>query len=224
VTRSPFYFLGGKVETLAEVTISYMREFNALRAEHERVTAELQAARDEIAIDGALLAERQRILDACPCPVHGACVPHVLDRLEKLEAAEAELSALRAQLAEKDAGHRVELEGACERTKIVLKHKDDWMARALKAEAAFDALNTEYVTAYEKGLNDQSGSGVLQAVLDAIAGTLDPSTQIADHPNVKYALIQVDKLRVQLAEKDAETRRLKAQLQRISDQYQADLL
>jgi hypothetical protein len=31
---------------------------------------------------------------------------------------------------------------------------------------------------------------VLQAVLDAIKGTLDPSTQIADHPNVKFAQMQ----------------------------------
>lgn len=33
-------------------------------------------------------------------------------------------------------------------------------------------------------------SPVLQAVLDAIKGTLDPSTQIADHPNVKFAQMQ----------------------------------
>ncbi len=33
-------------------------------------------------------------------------------------------------------------------------------------------------------------SPVLQAVLDAIKGTLDPHTQIADHPNVKFAQMQ----------------------------------
>jgi hypothetical protein len=38
------------------------------------------------------------------------------------------------------------------------------------------------------------GTEVLQAVLDAIAGTLDPSTQIADHPNVKFAQMQRLKL------------------------------
>lgn len=37
-------------------------------------------------------------------------------------------------------------------------------------------------------------SPVLQAVMDAIAGTLDPHTQIADHPNVKFAQMQRLKL------------------------------
>lgn len=45
----------------------------------------------------------------------------------------------------------------------------------------------EYWRGYKAGLADQSGAGVLQAVLDAIAGTLDTSTEIADHPNVKFA-------------------------------------
>jgi hypothetical protein len=31
------------------------------------------------------------------------------------------------------------------------------------------------------------GPSVLQAVLDAIKGTLDPSTPIADHPTVQFA-------------------------------------
>jgi hypothetical protein len=35
---------------------------------------------------------------------------------------------------------------------------------------------------------------VLQAVLDAIAGTIDTSTQISDHPNVKFAMMQRLKL------------------------------
>jgi hypothetical protein len=45
----------------------------------------------------------------------------------------------------------------------------------------------DYWRGYKAGLADQSGSDVLQAVLDAIDGTLDPHTQIADHPNVKFA-------------------------------------
>lgn len=36
----------------------------------------------------------------------------------------------------------------------------------------------------------EGGDRVLQAVLDAIKGTLDPHTQIADHPNVKFAQMQ----------------------------------
>lgn len=34
------------------------------------------------------------------------------------------------------------------------------------------------------------GPSILQAVLDAIKGTLDPHTQIADHPNVKFAQME----------------------------------
>lgn len=41
------------------------------------VTA-LVAAREEIGTDDKLLADRQSILDAAPCPAHGPCVPHVL--------------------------------------------------------------------------------------------------------------------------------------------------
>jgi hypothetical protein len=52
----------------------------------------------------------------------------------------------------------------------------------------------EYLKGYAHGLNDAESSGVLQAVLDAINGTLDPSTQIADHPNVKFAQMQRLKL------------------------------
>lgn len=40
----------------------------------------------------------------------------------------------------------------------------------------------------------RSETRVLQAVLDAISGTLDPHTQIADHPNVKFAQMQRLKL------------------------------
>lgn len=40
---------------------------------------------------------------------------------------------------------------------------------------------------HQLGREREAGREVLQAVLDAIKGTLDTSTQIADHPNVKFA-------------------------------------
>lgn len=47
---------------------------------------------DELAITEKLLADRQRVLDAIPaCPMHGACVPHALEWIEK---AKADLQAL----------------------------------------------------------------------------------------------------------------------------------
>lgn len=36
---------------------------------------------------------------------------------------------------------------------------------------------------------------ILQAVLDAVKGTLDPHSQIADHPNVKFVQMELLKLR-----------------------------
>lgn len=44
------------------------------------------ALRAELAITESLLAERQRILDALPCPQHGTCVPYVLDFIENAKA------------------------------------------------------------------------------------------------------------------------------------------
>lgn len=52
---------------------------------------------------------------------------------------------------------------------------------------------------------------VLQAVLDAIDGTLDTSTEIADHPNVKYA--QMQRLGL-LHAQDAQITRLTAERDR----------
>lgn len=63
----------------------------------------LEELEREVAVDDALLAERQRILDACPCPIHGPCVPHVVKRLEDLQAAEAELRAIDQVLARRPA-------------------------------------------------------------------------------------------------------------------------
>jgi hypothetical protein len=52
---------------------------NTLLAAIRALRDELIAARAEIAIDDQLLAERNRILDALPCPEHGPCVPYVLE-------------------------------------------------------------------------------------------------------------------------------------------------
>jgi hypothetical protein len=53
-----------------------------------------------------------------------------------------------------------------------------------------DIWTPDYLKGYARGLKDAESSGVLQAVLDAINGTLDPHTQIADHPNVKFAQME----------------------------------
>lgn len=52
----------------------------------------------------------------------------------------------------------------------------------------------DYWRGYAAGNQDAKESKVLQAVLDAISGRLDPSTEIADHPNVKFA--QMERLKL----------------------------
>lgn len=58
---------------------SCLKDRKALLAEVGRLTA-------EVAFDNALLAERQRVLDALPCPVHGPCVPYAIEKIEWLRA------------------------------------------------------------------------------------------------------------------------------------------
>jgi len=60
-----------------------MDDAPVLAALHALLT-ERDALKEEVEIDSKLIAERDRILDACPCPVHGRCVPHVLDELATL--------------------------------------------------------------------------------------------------------------------------------------------
>lgn len=58
--------------------------------------AELQAAKKEIETDNQILADRQRIYEACQCPYHGDCTPHVVKTLGEIAAlkeAKAELLA-----------------------------------------------------------------------------------------------------------------------------------
>lgn len=51
----------------------------------ERLEAEVKRQKEEIAVSEKLLTERDRILDAFPCPDHGRCVPHVLDTATRLK-------------------------------------------------------------------------------------------------------------------------------------------
>ncbi len=43
---------------------------------------------EELEITDKLLSERQRVLDAIPqCEVHGSCIPHAFEWIEKAKAA-----------------------------------------------------------------------------------------------------------------------------------------
>ena len=82
-------------ESDAESLAMYYRA----RDRAEELSREVAERDAEIAVDNELLADRQRILDACPCPVHGPCVPHVLNRLAALTTAERERDDARAAMA-----------------------------------------------------------------------------------------------------------------------------
>jgi len=74
----------------------------------------------------------------------------------------------------------------------ILRACADELAAALKQIGGYGQWCHQ--VGYTEGQRDAKETVVLQAVLDAIAGTLDPSTQIADHPNVKFAQMQRLKL------------------------------
>ena len=46
-----------------------------------------RTAEEEVRVADQLIAERNRVLDALPCPVHGQCVPHALNAIASLQAA-----------------------------------------------------------------------------------------------------------------------------------------
>jgi hypothetical protein len=53
-----------------------------MKAERDELRRENKSLKEEIAIDDKLIETRNRILDALPCPVHGQCVPYVLEWIE----------------------------------------------------------------------------------------------------------------------------------------------
>lgn len=62
---------------------------------------------------------------------------------------------------------------------------------------------------------------ILQAVLDAIKGTIDTSTNIADHPNVKFAQMQRLHWKTELAETQQERDAAQSERESAVRQFQA---
>lgn len=54
---------------------------DASLAAGEVMLKKLAQTKEEIEVSERIIADRDRILDALPCPVHGRCVPHVLEKL-----------------------------------------------------------------------------------------------------------------------------------------------
>jgi methyl coenzyme M reductase subunit D len=53
--------------------------------------SELEKLKHELEVTDLLLNERQKLLDAIPeCPVHGKCIPHALEWIEKHKGQEIE--------------------------------------------------------------------------------------------------------------------------------------
>lgn len=83
----------GQIPFLCECPMWETPQDLALKAAHQRIV-ELEA---EVEIDNQLLADRQKILDVCPCPIHGRCIPYVIERLELLNALEQQEKARAGQ-------------------------------------------------------------------------------------------------------------------------------
>lgn len=49
---------------------------------------------EEVELDNKIIAERDKILKANPCPVHGECVPYVMEKIKKLEQDNTRLRAV----------------------------------------------------------------------------------------------------------------------------------
>lgn len=55
------------------------------RQREVKLQAELAEAKAEIEVGDKIIKERNRILDEFPCPVHGPCVPYVIEKIYKLQ-------------------------------------------------------------------------------------------------------------------------------------------
>lgn len=55
---------------------------------YERVNAELkaevEALREEVALDDKIIADRDRLLNMFDCPAHGQCIPYAMEQIEAL--------------------------------------------------------------------------------------------------------------------------------------------
>jgi hypothetical protein len=63
-----------------------------------------------------------------------------------------------------------------------------------QAQGITAPASDDWMRGYETRIFEEPSTVVLQAVLEAISGTLDPHSQIADHPNVKFA--QMERLKL----------------------------
>lgn len=62
-------------------------DIDHLLAHIDALEARVEKAEAEITLDDKIIADRNLVLEALPCPVHGQCVPHAIDEIAKLRAA-----------------------------------------------------------------------------------------------------------------------------------------
>lgn len=70
------------ISTLLRELATATERITDLEEQREVVGNKVEALQAEIAVDDQLLADYKLVLDACPCPVHGTCVPYVLEVLK----------------------------------------------------------------------------------------------------------------------------------------------
>ena len=74
---------------------SYAKDLRIAQQQLADRDARITQLQKEIALDDALIAERDRVLNAIPCLAHGPCVPHALEWSEKKKKDESRLARVR---------------------------------------------------------------------------------------------------------------------------------
>lgn len=91
------------VETNRQIMQATMRRILAsdayLRAQITARDTRIAVMEREVSLDNVLIADRDRVLRAIPCPTHGPCVPHALEWIKARELDESRIVAARLDVA-----------------------------------------------------------------------------------------------------------------------------
>lgn len=78
---------GCRIHTREGVAADLAVSIAKLKHQHDVLKARVEELEREVALGDTIIAERNRVLDALPCPLHGQCVPHALDTIKSLREA-----------------------------------------------------------------------------------------------------------------------------------------
>lgn len=58
--------------------------YEAYEQVNAELKAEVEALREEVALDDKIIADRDRLLNMFDCPAHGQCIPYAMEQIEAL--------------------------------------------------------------------------------------------------------------------------------------------